>query len=91
MRSYEARKPSYFATPAVQLVQALLVSLRQILAQTPDINDRCMGWKQGRVQLGWAVLHSLQAPLPLALPGVCARASVHGLSPTTHGTAQRRV
>jgi aspartate aminotransferase-like enzyme len=41
MQAYEARKPSYFATPAVQLVQALRVSLRQILAQTPDINDRC--------------------------------------------------
>jgi alanine-glyoxylate transaminase/serine-glyoxylate transaminase/serine-pyruvate transaminase len=40
MQSYEARKPSYFATPAVQLVQALRVSLLQILAQTPDIKDR---------------------------------------------------
>ncbi len=36
----QARKASYFATPAVQLVQALRVSLKQILAQTPDVNDR---------------------------------------------------
>ncbi|GFH23546.1 alanine-glyoxylate transaminase/(R)-3-amino-2-methylpropionate-pyruvate transaminase, partial [Haematococcus lacustris] len=40
MQAYEARRPSYFATPAVQLVQALRTSLKQILAQTPDINDR---------------------------------------------------
>jgi len=31
MQSYEARKPSYFATPAVQLINALNVSLKQIL------------------------------------------------------------
>ncbi|KAG0006020.1 hypothetical protein BGZ80_005356 [Entomortierella chlamydospora] len=33
MNSYEARKPSYFATPAVQSVFALHVSLKQIVAQ----------------------------------------------------------
>ncbi len=33
MRAYEARKPSYFGTPAVNLVAALDVSLRQILAE----------------------------------------------------------
>ncbi|KAG5463313.1 MAG: hypothetical protein BJ554DRAFT_316 [Olpidium bornovanus] len=33
---YEARKACYFATPAVQLVYALLVSLRQIVAQGMD-------------------------------------------------------
>ena len=31
MQAYEARKPSYFGTPAVNLVMALAVSLRQIL------------------------------------------------------------
>lgn len=31
MRAYEARQPSYFATPAVNLIEALNVSLRQIL------------------------------------------------------------
>ena len=31
MRAYEARKPSYFGTPAVNLVAALDVSLRQIV------------------------------------------------------------
>lgn len=33
MQSYEARKPQYFATPAVNLVAALDVSLGQILAE----------------------------------------------------------
>ena len=33
MTAYEARKPSYFGTPAVNLVAALDVSLRQILAE----------------------------------------------------------
>lgn len=33
MESYEARKPSYFGTPAVNLVWALNVSLGQILAE----------------------------------------------------------
>lgn len=34
MKAYEARKPSYFATPAVQLVYALHTSLKQITSQT---------------------------------------------------------
>lgn len=33
MKAYEARKPSYFGTPAVNLVLALQVSLKQILAE----------------------------------------------------------
>ncbi|KAG0049229.1 hypothetical protein BGZ83_005928 [Gryganskiella cystojenkinii] len=33
MNAYEARKPSYFATPAVQNVFALNVSLKQIVTQ----------------------------------------------------------
>ncbi|KAI9183844.1 hypothetical protein H9P43_002896 [Blastocladiella emersonii ATCC 22665] len=33
MQAYEARKPSYFATPAVQLVMALHTSLKQIVAR----------------------------------------------------------
>lgn len=33
MRAYEARKPSYFATPNVNLIRALNVSLKQIIAQ----------------------------------------------------------
>lgn len=32
MRNYEAKKPSYFATPSPQLVRALHTSLRQILS-----------------------------------------------------------
>lgn len=33
MESYEARKPSYFATPAVQLINALHVGLSHLLQQ----------------------------------------------------------
>jgi alanine-glyoxylate transaminase/serine-glyoxylate transaminase/serine-pyruvate transaminase len=33
MNGYEARKPAYFATPAVQLIFALHTSLKQITAQ----------------------------------------------------------
>ena len=36
MEAYEARKASYFATPAVNLVMALAVSLRQILDEGMD-------------------------------------------------------
>ena len=36
MKAYEARTPSYFGTPAVNLVAALSVSLRQILAEGMD-------------------------------------------------------
>ncbi|KAI7870962.1 pyridoxal phosphate-dependent transferase [Spinellus fusiger] len=34
MQSYEARKPSYFATPAVQLIMALHASLKKITAKS---------------------------------------------------------
>jgi len=37
MEAYEARKPSYFGTPAVNLVFALDVSLSQILAEGLDV------------------------------------------------------
>lgn len=33
MQNYEAKKPSYFATPSPQLVRALNTSLKQILAK----------------------------------------------------------
>ena len=36
MQAYEARRPSYFATPAVNLVWALNVSLKEILAEGMD-------------------------------------------------------
>jgi alanine-glyoxylate transaminase/serine-glyoxylate transaminase/serine-pyruvate transaminase len=36
MNAYEARKPAYFATPAVQLIYALLASLKQLTAQSME-------------------------------------------------------
>ncbi|PHH59675.1 hypothetical protein CDD81_2677 [Ophiocordyceps australis] len=38
MQNYEAKKPSYFATPSSQLIRALHTSLKQILAQ--PLSDR---------------------------------------------------
>ena len=37
MEAYEARRPSYFGTPAVNLIAALNVSLGQILAEGMDV------------------------------------------------------
>ena len=36
MKAYEARKPSYFATPAVSLIIAMHTSLKQILTKSMD-------------------------------------------------------
>lgn len=38
MKSYEAKKPAYFATPSPQLIRALHASLTQILAR--PLSDR---------------------------------------------------
>jgi alanine-glyoxylate transaminase/serine-glyoxylate transaminase/serine-pyruvate transaminase len=37
MQAYEARKPSYFATPAVQLIYALNASLKHITADAIEV------------------------------------------------------
>ncbi|KAG2202864.1 hypothetical protein INT46_007544 [Mucor plumbeus] len=37
MQAYEARKPSYFATPAVQLIYALHASLTKVLSQPLEV------------------------------------------------------
>lgn len=37
MQAYEARKPAYFATPAVQLIYALHASLTKILSQPLEV------------------------------------------------------
>lgn len=56
MNKYEARQPSYFATPPVQLIMALNVSLKQIVAQgmmnrfdkhvqvSAMVKDKLEGW-----------------------------------------------
>jgi len=40
MKAYEDRKPLYFATPAVQLIMALHVSLKQILSAPGGMEER---------------------------------------------------
>jgi alanine-glyoxylate transaminase/serine-glyoxylate transaminase/serine-pyruvate transaminase len=63
MEAYEARKPSYFGTPAVNLVWALNVSLGQILAEGMDARI-ARHLKLGRAcQAGIAALGLGQVPL----------------------------
>ena len=67
MEAYEARKPSYFGTPAVNLVWALNVSLGQILAEGLDARV-ARHMKLGRAcQAGIAALGLGQVPLASAL------------------------
>lgn len=40
MRNYEQNKPSYFATPPVQLILALHTSLLQLLSPSIDLDTR---------------------------------------------------
>ncbi|KAF7730303.1 hypothetical protein EC973_002547 [Apophysomyces ossiformis] len=44
MKAYEARKPSYFATPAVQLIFALNTSLKQVLSSSIEAR-----WNKHRI------------------------------------------
>ena len=63
MEAYEARKPAYFGTPAVNLVWALNVSLGQILAEGMDARI-ARHVKLGRAcQAGIAALGLGQVPL----------------------------
>ncbi|KAJ3049223.1 Talin-1 [Rhizophlyctis rosea] len=50
MQNYEARKPSYFATPPVQLVMALEVSLRGLVEQGMEERWRAHREVAGRVK-----------------------------------------
>jgi len=45
MKNYEAKKPSYFATPSPQLIHALHTALKQILAN--PVSDRFAAHKAG--------------------------------------------
>ena len=75
MQAYEARKPSYFGTPAVNLIFALNVSLGQILDEGMEARFErhaalgrasqaaiaALGLKQVPLQPDWAA-HTLSAP-----------------------------
>jgi alanine-glyoxylate transaminase/serine-glyoxylate transaminase/serine-pyruvate transaminase len=69
MQAYEARKPGYFGTPAVNLVWALNVSLGQILAEGLEarfVRHRALGCA---CQAAIAVLGLGQVPLRPELAG----------------------
>lgn len=66
MKAYEARQASYFATPAVNLVMALAVSLRQILDEGMDnVFARHVRLSNG-VKAGIAAMGLDQVPTDLA-------------------------
>ena len=83
MQAYEARKPSYFGTPPVNLIFALHVSLRQIMAEGLDkrfarhaaISQACkagiaaLGLNQVPIHAEYAA-HTLTAPrYPIGVNG----------------------
>jgi alanine-glyoxylate transaminase/serine-glyoxylate transaminase/serine-pyruvate transaminase len=53
MQNYEAKKPSYFATPAPQLIHALHTALHQILAK--PVADRFAAHKAGSDKIKQAI------------------------------------
>lgn len=55
MEAYEARKPAYFGTPAVNLIAALNVSLESILTEGMEARFA------RHVRLGWAFQAAIQA------------------------------
>jgi alanine-glyoxylate transaminase/serine-glyoxylate transaminase/serine-pyruvate transaminase len=93
MEAYQARKPAYFATPAVNLVNALNVSLGQILAEgmeTRFVRHQKIGQacKAGLAALGLGQIplkpeyaaHTLSAPrYPQAVDGAKLLAAVNRL------------
>lgn len=67
MEAYEARKPSYFGTPAVNLVSALDVSLGQILAEGMDARFARHARLGGAMQAALAALGLGQVPVSKAI------------------------
>jgi len=63
MQAYEGRKPSYFATPAVNLIFALNVSLTQILAEGMEARIRRHRLLSQACKAGIQALHLGQVPL----------------------------
>lgn len=64
LRAYEARTPSYFGTPAVNLVSALDVSLQQILAEGMEARWARHGRLATAFQVGVEALGLSQVPGP---------------------------
>ncbi len=62
MRAYEARTPSYFGTPAVNLVAALSVSLQRILAEGMEARFARHGRTAGAFQAGADALGLREVP-----------------------------
>jgi alanine-glyoxylate transaminase/serine-glyoxylate transaminase/serine-pyruvate transaminase len=69
MQAYEGRRPSYFATPAVNLVWALNVSLKEILAEGMDARFARHRKLSGAFKSALAALGLRQVP---KRPQLCA-------------------
>ena len=73
MQNYEAKKPSYFATPSPQLVRALNTALTQILAQ--GVKERFAAHKEASDKIKAAI-----AALGLKLVAGNPDDQAHGMS-----------
>ncbi len=62
MRAYEERRPSYFSTPATNLVRALAVSLDEILADGMDAHFALHARRADAMRAAWSALGL--APVP---------------------------
>ena len=74
MQNYENRQASYFATPAVQLVNALKAATEEILEQGLEAR-----WKKHRETSSW-FKSQLTDKMGLTLVSVNDRVSAHGLT-----------
>lgn len=63
MRAYEERKPSYFSTPATNLVRALDVSLREILAGGMDARFELHARCARAMRAAWSALELTELPV----------------------------
>jgi alanine-glyoxylate transaminase/serine-glyoxylate transaminase/serine-pyruvate transaminase len=63
MEAYEARKPYYFATPAVNLVAALDVSLGKILAEGMDARFQRHAKMAGAFRAAWKAMEMRLLPV----------------------------
>ncbi|HEY8038761.1 MAG TPA: alanine--glyoxylate aminotransferase family protein [Polyangiaceae bacterium] len=67
MRAYEARKPQYFATPAVNLVAALDTSLAQLVAEGMEARFVRHARNAGAFRAAWRALELRPLPVREAL------------------------
>lgn len=92
MRAYEERRPSYFSTPATNLVRALSVSLEELLADGMDARFALHAERADALRRSWAALGL--TPLParpeLAANTLSALFYPHGVDASLVGAIAER-